>query len=127
MSLEQFDATDRENFASIKKDMDDDTAYTAINELCSYICAGTDGGVVRPVFHDINCESGFSRYDIKLELLRENNDEIIIEFKVHDRDDEKTLSDIVAAALRQIEATGIRAESIRKYGFAFQGKECLIG
>lgn len=37
MSSNQFDETDRANFASVKKDMDDDTAYTAINELCSYL------------------------------------------------------------------------------------------
>ena len=51
-------------------------------------------------------------------------------------DDEKTLSDTVAAALEQIgqrqyEAVltekGILRENIRKYGFAFCGKQVLIG
>lgn len=61
---------------------------------------------------------------------------IIIEFKVHDEDDEADMSSTVRAALKQIEdrqyATellkrGVPAEKIRKYGFAFQGKRVLIG
>ena len=55
---------------------------------------------------------------------------------MHDPEDEKTLADTVAAALRQIEekaydmeltARGIARDRIRHYGFAFEGKKVLIG
>ena len=63
-------------------------------------------------------------------------DGIILEFNVHDPDDESDLQETVQAALRQIEEKqyeqilldhGIGHEHIRKYGFAFEGKKVLIG
>ena len=83
-----------------------------------------------------NRESGFGRYDVMLEPLNKKDNAIIIEFKVYDPDDENTLDDTVQDALRQIEekrysasleAKGIAPERIRRYGFAFRGKECRIG
>ena len=83
-----------------------------------------------------NRESGFGRYDVILEPLREGDNAYILEFKVFDPDDEDSLHDTVQAALAQIEekqykaaltARGIAAERIRKYGFAFEGKQVLIG
>ena len=84
-----------------------------------------------------NRESGFGRYDVMLEPKRPKEDDaIILEFKVHDPEDEGTLQDTVQAALRQIEkkqyaaalvSRGIAPERIRSYGFVFQGKRVLIG
>ena len=83
-----------------------------------------------------NRESGFGRYDIMLEPKNKNSDDaIIIEFKVFKEMHEDTLKDTAAAALKQIEEKqyaavlmekGISAEKIRKYGFAFKGKDVLI-
>lgn len=84
-----------------------------------------------------NRESGFGRYDVLLEPRHpQEDDAIILEFKMHDPEDEVTLQDTVQEAHRQIEARqygaqltvrGIPEERIRSYGFAFQGKKVLIG
>ncbi len=84
-----------------------------------------------------NRESGFGRYDVMLEPRDKDGKAFIFEFKVlNPYEDEKTLADTLAAAHRQIEekkyeteliARGFAPERIRKYGFAFQGKQCLIG
>ena len=83
-----------------------------------------------------NRESGFGRYDVMLEPLQEGEDAIILEFKVFQPKKEQDLQDTVKAALAQIEeknyaagllAKGIPQERIRSYGFAFQGKQVLIG
>lgn len=84
-----------------------------------------------------NRESGYGRYDIMLVPMNRKKDcAYIIEFKVHKPSKEKDLAQTVANAHAQIEeklydakltADGFSPEQIRKYGFAFKGKECLIG
>ena len=84
-----------------------------------------------------NRESGFGRYDIMLVPVdQEKDNAYIIEFKVHKPAKEKGLEETVKRALNQIEekqyavqliSEGMRPDQIRKYGFAFAGKTCLIG
>ncbi len=83
-----------------------------------------------------NRESGFGRYDVMLLPINPEDNGIILEFKVFNPKKEAALEETVQAALKQIEekqyeqtllARGIKKEQIRKYGFAFKGKEVLIG
>ncbi len=66
----------------------------------------------------------------------QDDDAIILEFKVYDPEEEDTLKDTVNAALAQIEqkqyaaslaAKDIGPKRIKKYGFAFERKKVLIG
>ncbi len=83
-----------------------------------------------------NRESGYGRYDVMLIPKDIKENAYILEFKVHDPDEEKTLEDTVAAALKQIEdkkyettliEKGVKKDKIFCYGFAFEGKKVLIG
>ena len=91
-----------------------------------------------------NRESGFGRYDVVMEpkngagnaVINDcDRNAIIMEFKVRDSSEEKSLEDTADAALKQIEeqryqadleSRGFSGDRIRKYGFAFEGKEVLI-
>lgn len=83
-----------------------------------------------------NRESGFGRYDVLLKPRNKHDDGIILEFKVRDNDEEKTLDETVKAALKQIDEQnyaavlineGVAEDKIKKYGFAFEGKKVLNG
>ena len=83
-----------------------------------------------------NRESGFGRYDVVMEPLSTENPAVIMEFKVFNgKKGEKCLEDTAMNALKQIEDKrydhellhkGIPPEKILKYGFAFEGMQCLI-
>lgn len=83
-----------------------------------------------------NRENGIGRYDIMLEPKNDTLDAYVIGFILFNKNRDLTMEDTVAAAHAQMEekrcdavlaAKGIRMDRIKKYGFAFQGKEVLIG
>ena len=59
-----------------------------------------------------NRESGFGRYDVMLTPKNNHDNAIILEFKVQDTEEEKTLKESVEAALRQINEKKYEAELI---------------
>ena len=80
-----------------------------------------------------NRESGFGRYDIMLEPQDKNQNSFIIEFKVADDLEEKTIEEVVANAKKQIEERDYESNlrergftNITKMVFAFKGKECKM-
>ena len=83
-----------------------------------------------------NRESGLGRYDVVMEPKHKRDNAYVFEFKVFNPGREDTLEDTLKAALRQIQeknydamllARGIPENKIRHYGFAFRGKEVIIG
>ncbi len=83
-----------------------------------------------------NRESGLGRYDVMIEPKDKDKKAFILEFKVHHSKKEQTLEDTVQEALKQIEKRkyetillekGFQKEQIYQYGFAFLGKQVLIG
>lgn len=82
-----------------------------------------------------NRESGFGRYDVMMEPKNKSDHAVIMEFKVMDSGTEASLAETAQAALKQLDeqqyeaallCRGVSKEKIRKYGFAFKGKEVLI-
>ena len=77
-----------------------------------------------------NRESGFGRYDIMLEPKDKNGNSFIMEFKVMENMEEKTIEDTVENAKKQIEEKRYE-ENLKERGFtnitkmvyAFNGKE----
>ena len=88
------------------------------------------------LLNDVDAMNDFMNEIALVPKDREKDCAYIIEFKVHKPMKEKDLAETVANALNQIEekqyeaklvADGFEPENIRKYGFAFKGKECMIG
>ena len=77
-----------------------------------------------------NRKAGFGRYDIMLEPKDKKGNSFIMEFKVMEDMEEKTIEDTIANAKKQIEEKGYE-ENLRERGFtnitkmvyAFKGKE----
>ena len=83
-----------------------------------------------------NRESGYGRYDVMLIPRDFTEQAYVLEFKVHDPEEEESLQETVQAALMQIQEKQydaelsklhIKPEQIHHYGFAFEGKIVLIG
>ncbi len=83
-----------------------------------------------------NRESGYGRYDVMLIPKSQTDVAMIMEFKVYNPEEERTLTDTVKNALDQIQTKcydtqlleqGILKGQISHYGFAFEGKKVLIG
>ena len=83
-----------------------------------------------------NRESGYGRYDVMLIPRDFAEQAYVLEFKVHDPEEEESLQETVQAALMQIQEKQydaelselhIKPEQIHHYGFAFEGKIVLIG
>ena len=80
-----------------------------------------------------NRESGYGRYDIMLEPKDKNGNSFIMEFKVLDDMEEKTIEDTIKNAKKQIEEKGYE-ENLKERGFknitkmvyAFKGKEVKL-
>ena len=77
-----------------------------------------------------NRESGFGRYDIMLEPKDKNGNSFVMEFKVLEDEEEKTIEDTIENAKKQIEERKYAEDleergytKINKMVFAFKGKE----
>ena len=77
-----------------------------------------------------NRESGFGRYDIMLEPKDKNGNSFVMEFKVLEDEEEKTIEDTIENAKKQIEERKYEEilqekgfKNITKMVFAFKGKE----
>lgn len=82
-----------------------------------------------------NRESGFGRFDVMLKPKEKQLDGIIFEFKVCKEKGKNALMKTAIEACQQIDRlnyekelldAGVTKDKIRKYGFAFRGKEVLI-
>ena len=82
-----------------------------------------------------NRESGFGRYDVMMEPVKQGSTAYVLEFKVFDPEEEGSLEETAKAGLKQIEekqykteliARGFPKENIRSYAFAFEGKKVLV-
>lgn len=115
-----------------------------VNEMFSYMDVGKNTaenfyhafvlgmlvGLKDTYYVNSNRESGFGRYDIMLEPKDKNGNCFIMEFKVMENMEEKTIEDTIENAKKQIEDRGYES-NLRERGFtniikmvyAFNGKD----
>ena len=80
-----------------------------------------------------NRESGYGRYDIMLEPRDKNGNRFIMEFKVLENGEEKTIEETIENAKKQIEERKYEEDlqergytNITKMVFAFKGKKAKM-
>ena len=80
-----------------------------------------------------NRESGYGRYDIMLEPKDKNGNSFIMEFKVLENEEEKTIEETIQNAEKQIEERKYEEDlqergytNITKMVFAFKGKKAKM-
>ncbi|MCI8824932.1 MAG: hypothetical protein HFH63_03405 [Lachnospiraceae bacterium] len=82
----------------------------------------------------LNGNSRFGRYDVMFEPYKKEDSGIMPEFKVYNLKKEKNLKETVKAEFKQIEdkkyavilaKKGFGLDKIRRYGFAFEGRQVL--
>ena len=118
-----------------------------VKELFSYMAVGENTaenfyhafvlgmlvGLKDTYYVNSNRESGYGRYDIMLEPKDKNGNSFIMEFKVLDDMEEKTIEDTIKNAKKQIEEKGYETNlkekgytNITKMVYAFKGKEVKL-
>ena len=118
-----------------------------VEEMFSYMDVGKDTaenfyhafvlgmlvGLKDSYYVNSNRESGMGRYDIMLEPQDKSKNSFVIEFKVANDMEEKTIEDVIESAKRQIEERDYESNlrergfnNITKMVFAFKGKECKM-
>ena len=120
----KFDILVREMFSYI------DVGETTAENFYHAFVLGMLVGLKDSYYVNSNRESGMGRYDIMLEPKDKNGNSFIMEFKVLENKEEKTIEETIENAKKQIEEKGYEQnlkergfKNITKMVYAFKGKE----
>ena len=120
----KFDILVREMFSYM------DVGETTAENFYHAFVLGMLVGLKDSYYVNSNRESGMGRYDIMLEPKDKNGNSFIMEFKVLENKEEKTIEETIENAKRQIEEKGYEQnlkergfKNITKMVYAFKGKE----
>ena len=107
-----------------------DVGKNTAENFCHAFVLGMLVGLKETYYVNSNRESGIGRYDIMLEPKDKNGNSFIMEFKVLEKLEEKTIEETIENAKKQIEEKGYEQNliergftNITKVVFAFNGKE----